>query len=142
PEFQNYLRVQNKHKTNYNLVCETLKFLDAICGSQTGLLGLLGNYINEDNVELINQALITLTEYCQGPCHDNQDAIVNHESNGIDIIIAIVLNDITPLNQKNYDLVLELKDNASKLLLAVMESRDDSTNAERILRNITPVSQL
>ncbi|CAF4523860.1 unnamed protein product, partial [Rotaria socialis] len=142
PEFQNYLRLQTKHKTNYNLVCETLKFLDSICGSQTGLLGLLGNYINEDNVDLINQALITLTEYCQGPCRDNQDSIVNHESNGIDIIIAIVLNDITPLNQKNYDLVLELKDNASKLLLAVMESRDDSTNAERILRNITPVSQL
>ncbi|CAF1170496.1 unnamed protein product [Adineta ricciae] len=142
PEFQNYLRLQDNNKTNYNLVCETLKFLDAICGSQTGLLGLLGNYINEDNVELINQALNTLTEYCQGPCRDNQDAIVNHESNGIDIIIAIVLNDITPLNQKNYDLVLELKDNASKLLLAVMESRDDSTNAERILRNINPVSQL
>ncbi|CAF3881050.1 unnamed protein product [Rotaria sp. Silwood2] len=142
PEFQNYLRLQDHNKTNYNLVCETLKFLDAICGSQTGLLGLLGNYINEDNVELINQALNTLTEYCQGPCRDNQDAIVNHESNGIDIIIAIVLNDITPLNQKNYDLVLELKDNASKLLLAVMESRDDSTNAERILRNIVPISQL
>lgn len=106
---QNYLRLQDNNKTNYNLVCETLKFLDAICGSQTGLLGLLGNYINEDNVELINQALNTLTEYCQGPCRDNQDAIVNHESNGIDIIIAIVLNDITPLNQKNYDLVLELK---------------------------------
>jgi hypothetical protein len=139
---QNYLRLQDNNKTNYNLVCETLKFLDAICGSQTGLLGLLGNYINEDNVELINQALNTLTEYCQGPCRDNQDAIVNHESNGIDIIIAIVLNDITPLNHKNYDLVLELKDNASKLLLAVMESRDDSTNAERILRNIVPVSQL
>lgn len=34
------------------------------------------------------------------------------------------------------------QDNASKLLLAVMESRDDSTNAERILRNIVPVSQL
>ncbi|CAF2145181.1 unnamed protein product [Rotaria magnacalcarata] len=100
PEFQNYLRIQDKHKTNYNLVCETLKFLDAVCGSQTGLLGLLGNYINEDKVDLTNQTLITLTEYCQGPCHDNQDAIVNHESNGIDIIIAIVLNDMTPLNQK------------------------------------------
>lgn len=107
--FKNYLRLQNNNKTNYNLVCETLKFLDAICGSQTGLLGLLGNYINEQNVDLINQALNTLTEYCQGPCRDNQDAIVNHESNGIDIIIAIVLNDISPLNQNNYDLVLELK---------------------------------
>jgi hypothetical protein len=29
------------------------------------------------------------------------------------------------------DLVLELKNNASKLLLGVMESRDDSENAEK-----------
>ena len=86
-----------------------MKFLDAICGSHTGVLGLLGNYINEENVELIDQALITLTEYSQGPCRDNQDAIVNHESNGIDIIIAIVLSDIAPLSGKNYDLVLDLK---------------------------------
>ena len=33
---------------------------------------------------------------------------------------------------------LALKDNASKLLLAVMESNDDTANAERILYNITP----
>lgn len=66
---------------------------------------------------MINQALNTLTEYCQGPCRDNQDAIVNHESNGIDIIIAIVLNDISPLNQKNYDLVLELKVNSLILFI-------------------------
>ncbi len=36
------------------------------------------------------------------------------------------------------DLVLELKNNASKLLLAVMESRGDSENAERILYNMNP----
>ena len=36
------------------------------------------------------------------------------------------------------DLVLELKNNASKLLLAVMESCDDSENAERILYNMNP----
>ena len=68
---QNYLRNQN-NKTNYNLVCETLQFLDCICGSTTGGLGLLGLYINESNVALINQTLESLTEYCQGPCHDNQ----------------------------------------------------------------------
>ena len=33
---------------------------------------------------------------------------------------------------------LALKDNASKLLLAVMESNDDTANAERIMYNITP----
>ena len=68
---QNFLRVQST-KSKYNMVCETLQFLDCICGSTTGGLGLLGLYINENNTNLINQALETLTEYCQGPCHENQ----------------------------------------------------------------------
>ncbi|XP_076468931.1 inositol 1,4,5-trisphosphate-gated calcium channel ITPR1-like isoform X4 [Babylonia areolata] len=135
-DLQNYLREQ-RH-TKYNLVCETLQFLDCICGSTTGGLGLLGLYINETNVDLITQALVTLTEYCQGPCHENQNAIAMHESNGIDIIIALLLNDINPLGRHRMDLVLELKNNASKLLLAIMESRHDSENAERILNNMNP----
>ncbi|CAG5981948.1 unnamed protein product [Menidia menidia] len=136
-DLQNFLRCQNK-KSNYNLVCETLQFLDCICGSTTGGLGLLGLYINEKNVALINQTLESLTEYCQGPCHENQNCIATHESNGIDIIIALILNDINPLGKKRMDLVLELKNNASKLLLAIMESRHDSENAERILYNMKP----
>ncbi|XP_050529247.1 inositol 1,4,5-trisphosphate receptor [Daktulosphaira vitifoliae] len=134
---QNLLRNQN-NKSNYNLVSETLMFLDCICGSTTGGLGLLGLYINEYNVALINQTLETLTEYCQGPCHDNQNCIATHESNGLDIITALILNDINPLGKTRMDLVLELKNNASKLLLAIMESRGDSENAERILYNMNP----
>ena len=137
-DLQNLLRVQQNNKTSFNLVCETLQFLDCICGSTTGGLGLLGLWINENNVELINQALESLTEYCQGPCHDNQYSIINHESNGIDIVIALILNDIQPLSKNNLEMFLALKDNASKLLLAVMESNDDTANAERILYNITP----
>uniref|UniRef100_A0A8C2WMF4 Inositol 1,4,5-trisphosphate receptor n=1 Tax=Cyclopterus lumpus TaxID=8103 RepID=A0A8C2WMF4_CYCLU len=136
-ELQNFLRNQN-NKNNYNLVCETLQFLDCICGSTTGGLGLLGLYINEKNVGLINQTVESLTEYCQGPCHENQNCIATHECNGIDIIIALILNDINPLGKKRMDLVLELKNNASKLLLAIMESRHDSENAERILYNMRP----
>uniref|UniRef100_A0A8C6YGM6 Inositol 1,4,5-trisphosphate receptor n=1 Tax=Naja naja TaxID=35670 RepID=A0A8C6YGM6_NAJNA len=136
-QIKNFLRCQN-NKTNYNLVCETLQFLDCICGSTTGGLGLLGLYINEKNVALINQTLESLTEYCQGPCHENQNCIATHESNGIDIITALILNDINPLGKKRMDLVLELKNNASKLLLAIMESRHDSENAERILYNMRP----
>uniref|UniRef100_A0A8C3V1R9 Inositol 1,4,5-trisphosphate receptor n=1 Tax=Catharus ustulatus TaxID=91951 RepID=A0A8C3V1R9_CATUS len=136
-ELQNFLRHQN-NKTNYNLVCETLQFLDCICGSTTGGLGLLGLYINERNVALVNQTLESLTEYCQGPCHENQTCIATHESNGIDIIIALILNDINPLGKYCMDLVLQLKNNASKLLLAIMESRQDSENAERILFNMRP----
>lgn len=104
----------------------------------SGGLGLLGLYINENNVALINQTLETLTEYCQGPCHENQNCIAIHESNGLDIITALILNDINPLGKNRMDLVLELKNNASKLLLAIMESRGDSENAERILYNMNP----
>ncbi|MCI4380792.1 hypothetical protein PGIGA_G00244100 [Pangasianodon gigas] len=136
-DLQNFLRCQN-NKTNYNLVCETLQFLDIMCGSTTGGLGLLGLYINENNVELITQTLETLTEYCQGPCQENQTCIVTHECNGIDIITALILNDISPLCRYRMELVLQLKDNASKLLLALMESRHDSENAERILINLRP----
>ncbi|KAM9750737.1 inositol 1,4,5-trisphosphate-gated calcium channel ITPR3 isoform 2-T2 [Menidia menidia] len=136
-DLQNFLRSQN-NKTNYNLVCETLQFLDIMCGSTTGGLGLLGLYINESNVHLIIQTLETLTEYCQGPCQENQTCIVTHESNGIDIITALILNDISPLCFYQMEMVLQLKDNASKLLLALMESRHDSENAERILFNLRP----
>ncbi|TRY92287.1 hypothetical protein DNTS_007066 [Danionella cerebrum] len=134
---QNFLRDQN-NKTNYNLVCETLQFLDCICGSTTGGLGLLGLYINERNVDLVKQTLETITEYCQGPCHENQSCIAKHESNGIDIIIALIVNPIDPLGKNRLDLVLELKNNASKLLLAIMESRHDSENAEKILYKMRP----
>ncbi|XP_041852186.1 inositol 1,4,5-trisphosphate receptor type 2 [Melanotaenia boesemani] len=134
---QNFLRNQN-NKTNYNLVCETLQFLDCICGSTTGGLGLLGLYINESNVDLVRQTLETITEYCQGPCHENQTCIAKHESNGIDIIIALIVNPINPLGKHRLDLVLELKNNASKLLLAIMESRHDSENAEKILDKMRP----
>ena len=65
---QNLLRDQN-NKTKYNLISETLILLDVICGSTTGGLGLLGLYINEGNVALINQILETLTEFCQVKIH-------------------------------------------------------------------------
>uniref|UniRef100_A0AAY4DE77 Inositol 1,4,5-trisphosphate receptor n=1 Tax=Denticeps clupeoides TaxID=299321 RepID=A0AAY4DE77_9TELE len=136
-DLQNFLRCQN-NKANYNLVCETLQFLDIMCGSTTGGLGLLGLYINEGNVGLIIQTLETLTEYCQGPCQENQTCIVTHECNGIDIITALILNDISPLCRYRMEMVLQLKDNASKLLLGLMESRHDSENAERILFNLRP----
>ncbi|XP_061085026.1 inositol 1,4,5-trisphosphate receptor type 2 [Conger conger] len=137
-DLQNFLRNQN-NKNNYNLVCETLQFLDCICGSTTGGLGLLGLYINERNVDLIRQTLETITEYCQGPCHENQTCIAKHESNGIDIIIALIVNTINPLGMHRMDLVLNLKNNASKLLLAIMESRHDSENAEKILFKMRPI---
>lgn len=38
-----------------------------------------------------------------------QTCIVTHESNGIDIITALILNDISPLCRYQMDMVLQLK---------------------------------
>ena len=80
------------------------------------------------------------TLFSQGPCYENQACIAMHESNGLGIITALILNDINPLGKTRMDLVLELKNNASKLLLAIMESRtSDSENvAEKIIYNLNP----
>ncbi|KFO23129.1 Inositol 1,4,5-trisphosphate receptor type 3 [Fukomys damarensis] len=121
----------SNNKTNYNLVCETLQFLDIMCGSTTGGLGLLGLYINEDNVGLVTQTLETLTEYCQGPCHENQTCIVTHESNGIDIITALILNDISPLCKYRMDLVLQLKVDVIKKAYVQEEERENSEVSPR-----------
>lgn len=193
--------------------------------STTGGLGLLGLYINENNVGLINQIMETLTEYCQvrrmmGESSKRESPI--KEKTGkktwcmwfVDTFLktckftlafyrvhatrtrpasphtsltawassplsfsttsirweklgGFVFRDdpaspsITVLFQKwtafypttitwlmrlimltlcRMDLVLELKNNASKLLLAIMESRTaDSENvAEKILYNMNP----
>lgn len=130
---QNFLRSQGSRQ-NYNLVDETLMFLDVVCGSTKGSLGVFGE-IGEHNFSLITQTLVTLTEFCQGPCHENQNAIGHHES-GLNMIISLVLNEIKPLCISHMDLALEIKSDASKLLLAVMESRHDADNAERVLMNM------
>jgi len=45
-----------------------------------------------------------------------QNAIASHDSNGLDIIIALVLNDINPLGQHRIDLVLGLKVRSVRVL--------------------------
>ncbi|PAV80527.1 hypothetical protein WR25_22907 [Diploscapter pachys] len=130
---QNFIRKQSD-RTNHNLVAETLSFLDTVCGSTKGSLGVFAE-ISEHNFSLITQTLATLTEFCQGPCHENQNTMAMQE-NGLNIIISLVLNEIKPLADEHMELALEIKSNASKLLLAIMESRHDSENAERVLANM------
>uniref|UniRef100_A0A1I8EE46 Inositol 1,4,5-trisphosphate receptor n=1 Tax=Wuchereria bancrofti TaxID=6293 RepID=A0A1I8EE46_WUCBA len=64
-----------------------------------------------------------------------KNTVGNHES-GLNMIISLVLNEIKPLCLTHMDLALEIKSAASKLLLAVMESRCDADNAERVLINM------
>merc|ERR1719317_1725920 len=104
-----------------------LRFLQLLCENHNRTLQ---NLLRDQNNN---------TKYCQGPCYENQACIATHESNGLAIITALILNDISPLGRTRMDLVRELKNNASKLLLAIMESRTpDSENvAEKIINNLS-----
>ncbi|XP_021948195.1 inositol 1,4,5-trisphosphate receptor [Folsomia candida] len=130
-EMQRYLKTQG-NKTPYDLVSQTLYFLDCIFDSNTGSPGLIGLLVDEHNIGLINQTLRTLTEFCQGPCLENQNALILHESNAIDIVTTFVAHDITPLSKRRMDLVMDLKNHASKLVLSLMESKDGIEKFEKI----------
>ena len=54
---------------------------------------MLGLYVNERKVALINQTLETMTEFCQYRWHDNMGSIATQESNELDIITALLLTD-------------------------------------------------
>ena len=52
-------------------------------------------------------------------CYSVQNCIANHESNGLDIITALILNDINPLGKQRMDLVLKLKVSSAKYHVCV-----------------------
>lgn len=56
----------------HGLVQTTLSFVDALCGGLTSGVGFNSLFTSEDKSNLTNQTLISLTEYCQGPCPENQ----------------------------------------------------------------------
>ncbi|CAG7731913.1 unnamed protein product [Allacma fusca] len=131
-EMQQFLREQGPNNKSHDLVSQTLVFLDCIFDSNTGSPGLIGLLVDERNITLINQILRTLTEFCQGPCFENQNALILHESNAIDIVTTFVAHDITPLSKRRMDLVMELKNHACKLVLSLMESPHGIEKFEKI----------
>ena len=62
---QNYLRSQTNNIKSYDLISETATFLEA-----------LYHEINPATIEVAVQCFESLTEFCQGPCHANQFALI------------------------------------------------------------------
>ena len=79
----------------------------------------------------------------KGPCETNQHAIAMHETNGLHIVTAIVIDDMDSLKGQGLDEdVHELKLSACKLLLAIIESRQDSEIYNRIYQSVQGPRQL
>jgi len=72
-----------------------------------------------------------------------QRCIASNESSGIDIVVQIILTELTALTEQSSNgnpelgmLTMRLKSNASKTLLAVMESHQDMDIIDRIMLKI------
>lgn len=66
--------------------------------------------------------------------HFKKTCIATHESNGIDIIIALILNDINPLGKYCMDLVLQLKVWKIFLFIYSDSSNDDDDDENAYAR--------
>jgi hypothetical protein len=114
-KLQNVLREQlsTGNKATFNLVQSTLQYVDAFAYSMQ---------LTNDNVHNLIQALCTLTEFCQGPCEENQHDITFSESHCIDQVVK--------------NLILEVRLQAGLMLLAVLESNLDQALVDRICVNV------
>ena len=56
----------------HGLVEAVLDYLDYVCAPALTGIGLNSLLSFDARVETINQCLVTLTEFCQGPCKENQ----------------------------------------------------------------------
>eukprot|EP01135_Chromosphaera_perkinsii_P006243 Nk52_evm4s470 gene=Nk52_evmTU4s470 len=128
-ENQNLIREQRHVGKSFNLVKDTITYLLAACGNSS----TLEVNINASNGELINQALSTLVEYCQGPCLENQELVLYSEESTLEVLIGLILSDLTSLGENSKLLALSLRENAATLLLSTLEQRTQSNMARTIL---------
>jgi hypothetical protein len=121
-EFQNYVRHQNDNFNSYNMCILVMELLHTVVGK-----------MDPATLPVAVQALNTLTEFCQGPCQQNQGTIV-----GCNIVAEVnrILTMMYPEEQFNEDVVKEIKQAAIVLLLALLEGSQDSSIANLLLTHI------
>lgn len=121
-EFQNYVRHQNDNFNSYNMCILVMELLHTVVGK-----------MDPATLPVAAQALNTLTEFCQGPCQQNQGTIV-----GCNIVAEVnrILTMTYPEDQFNEDVVMEIKQAAIVLLLALLEGSQDSSIANLLLTHI------
>ncbi|KAJ9456238.1 Inositol 1 [Diplonema papillatum] len=121
-QLQDYLREQDDNVHTYNLVKETITALKHL---------LMIEHCDDFIFQHVLQAFNTLTEYCQGPCPANQEALVNAN---IAFEVNVVLSRSYPLvDEEERD---ELKNAALTMLLSVLEGVEDPQIATIVNRTL------
>ena len=121
-EFQNYVRHQDDNFNSYNMCILLMELLHTVVAS-----------LDPKNVCIAVQCLNTLTEFCQGPCQLNQQAIV-----GCDVVMEVnrILTARYDMDRFEEDSVLDMKCAAIIILLALLEGSQDATIPNLLLTSI------
>ncbi|TPP62192.1 ITPR1 [Fasciola gigantica] len=96
--------------------------------------------------EFLLLILSCLTAFCEGPCKNNQETIANPGTGCLDVIATTLVSRLTPYDpeneksQRESELMIEIKLQAVKLLLALIESRSDKTIESRLTNYLSPKS--
>eukprot|EP00667_Euglena_gracilis_P000060 EG_transcript_60 len=112
---QQYVRQQATTHHSYNMVTEVVVFLKE----------LLALEMDNTLLGIAVQSFNTLTEFCQGPCHENQETLVAcnvcHEVN---VVFRPMASTLDPV------LVLELRSVAVVMLLSLLEGHTARTRPQ------------
>ena len=126
---QNFMRSQRfgavgSAGQNVNLVSKTVDFFSVLCKDAHSL--------NKATCRLLEQTLATLTEFVQGPCLENQVAVV--ESNFIETSRHLLYEFYWHRSGSDVDYMQEkeVKRKLCVLLLALLEQRLDTRHHERM----------
>eukprot|EP01060_Flectonema_neradi_P030314 TRINITY_DN4372_c6_g1_i1.p1 TRINITY_DN4372_c6_g1~~TRINITY_DN4372_c6_g1_i1.p1 ORF type:complete len:2743 (+),score=487.11 TRINITY_DN4372_c6_g1_i1:100-8328(+) len=128
-DLQSYIHSQPDNLHSMDLVKESFLLLKAI-------LALRLSHMDSYLMDIVLQGFNSLTEYCQGPCKDNQTAIVHsHVANEVTIVLCTEYTDLTlgRISQEEAD---QVRNAATITLLSLLEGCQERDHPKTILRTL------
>ncbi len=118
---QHFLRAQANNSKSYDLVTETVEILEH-----------LERCIDDKTVGVMSQLWISLTEYIQGPCQENQNVLISTKlCESANFLLEDELALVTETDARQ-----ELKEEVLLTLLSIMEGHSSPQVAMHLLRTL------
>ena len=117
---QNYIREQQDNLHSINIVHEVISVVRE-----------LFEHLDDSKIPVLVRGFALLTEFCQGPCPDNQAALLN---NDVCALVSQLLD--TPYTGDAADEFSELSMTVTTTLIAVLEGCNDSSVYEKVIAQV------
>jgi hypothetical protein len=118
---QNYLRVQKANIKSYDLIAESVSTIEMFSEHN------FDNYV----IKVIIQVYISLTEFIQGPCKDNQLGLLSTKlCERSNMILSFSLKNVKE------DLIVELHEETLLTLLSLLEGMTSTLIPEHLIRTL------